>query len=254
MLPFHSHTYYAVTLLIVALIGVSLVVTGCGTSQVESTAIPPSSATTTSLTPTPVATPTAAPTATGIPPAPTLTASAAATLTVGEILAELHTSFATAAASNTRAALTTVPMEQTALARPTPTLYVFPTPWPTSPPEPTPVVGLQYFCAPQIHGFYQSNCWIVRLGNEYIYVDGGYLYNVASGDLSDTSIGVIIVFTRLITLEGTGPTERYLTPQRLGPVHIAGVDGSRVTVLPDNAQPTPVVFVFDLATRQWVNP
>ena len=115
------------------------------------------------------------------------------------------------------------------------------------------MVGLQYFCTPQIHGFYQSDCWIVRLDNEYIYVDGGYLYNIASGDLSDTSIGAIIVFTRSITLEGTGPTGRYLTPQRIGPVHIGTVDGTRVTVIPDNPQ-AGVTFVFDLLTREWVGP
>jgi hypothetical protein len=189
-------------------------------------------------------------------PIPTLTANAAATLTVGEILAEINTTFATADASNTRAALTTIPLELTALARPSPTLYLFPTPGPTSPPEPTPIVGQQSGekCPTSVHGFYPSGrCWIILLNNEYVYVDAGYLYNVASGDLADTSIGAILVFTRPRSLQGAGPSAFYQTPQRLGPVHIGTVEGTRVTVIPDDPQAT-ITFVFDLATRQWVPP
>jgi len=44
----------------------------------------------------------------------------------------------------------------------------------------------------------------------------------------------------------------YQTPQKVGAVRIAAVSGTRVMLLPWNAQPTPVSFVFDLATRQWV--
>jgi len=65
----------------------------------------------------------------------------------------------------------------------------------------------------------------------------------------DPALGAIAVF------DGR-PTEFYPTPQHLGPVHMAAVTGTPVTVLPDNAPPTPVVFVFvfDLGTRQWVGP
>ncbi len=188
--------------------------------------------------------PLTAATVVGVSPAPTLTAGAAATLTVAEIVAEINTTFATAAASNTRAALTTIPAEQTALAGPTPNPYDWPTPWRTSAPEPTPVVGQQQECSPGIHGFNPSNCWVVLLNNEYLHVNAGYLYNDASGDLSDTTIGVIVVFDAGI--------ERYPTPQRRGPMHIAAVDGTRVTVIPDDPQ-AHVTFVFDLLTRQWID-
>jgi hypothetical protein len=146
-------------------------------------------------------------------------------------------------------------MEQTALARPSPTLYIIPTPWPTSPPEPTPVLGRQPLedCATGIHGFDPTNCWIVLLNNQYVYVDGGNLYNVVSGDLSDTSIGTILVFTRPLTLSGIGSSEFYRTPQQLGPVDITMVNGFLVTVVTANPG-TRVSFVFDLATRQWVSP
>lgn len=186
-------------------------------------------------------------TPTGIPPAATLTADAAATLTVADIFADIHSMFATAATSNARADLTTISMEQTALARPTPAHRVFPT-WPTSVPAPTPVVGPRPLedCAPGIGGIFPTNCWIVRLDNEYLYLYGGYLYNVPAGDISDTSIGAIIVMN--------GTIGRYPTPQRLGPVHIVAVDGARVTLQTDNTQPIPVTFVFDLRTRQWVDP
>ncbi len=222
-----------------------LSLTACGQAVGTSTALPPD------LTPT-----TAVATTTGVPPAPTLTAYAAATLTVGEILAEIHSAGATTVAAEARGALTTVPMEQTALARPSPTLYIFPTPWPTSAAEPTPVVGQQSgeHCPTSIHGFHPSGrCWIVLLDNEYVYIDSGYAYNVASGDLSDTSIGTLLVFTRPLTLAGVGPSAFYPTPQRLGPVHIAAVDGFLVTVVTDDPG-TNVSFAFDLATRQWVTP
>lgn len=224
-----------------------LISVACGQTQ----PVLPTSETPTA--PPPELTPTAAATVTGVPPVPTRTANAAATLTVGEILAEIRAGGATKVVAEAQGALTTIPLEQTALARPSPTLYIIPTPWPTSLPEPTPVLGRQPLedCATGIHGFDATNCWIVLLDNQFVYIDGGNSYNVISGDLSDTSIGTILVFTRPLTLSGIGSSELYRTPQQLGPVDITMVDGSLVTVVTDNPG-TSVSFVFDLATRQWV--
>lgn len=223
-----------------------LVMTACGQAGTS----PLATAGTATASP-PDLTPTTAATATGVPLAPTLTAYAAATLTVSELGAEIRSMGATAEAANTRAALTTVPLEQTELARPSPTLYTFPTARGTSVPASTPVIGLQppEHCVPMVHGFEQtnqSNCWIVLLNNEYLYVDAGYLYNVSSGDLNDETIGAIIIFG------GAGPTAFYQTPQRLGPVYIVSVDGTQVHLALDGHPPTAIAFVFDLATRQWV--
>jgi hypothetical protein len=91
-----------------------------------------------------------------------------------------------------------------------------------------------------------SNCWIVRFDNEYLYVFGGYLYNIRSGDLSDTSSGAIAV--------AGGFNGWYPTPQQLGPIRIVAVDGARVTLQTYATQAAPVTFVFDLRTRQWLEP
>ncbi len=223
----------------------SLLLLAFSLSSCGQTADPLSVVVGTSTPSSPALTATVVGTLTSGPTAPTLTVYAAATLTVAELMATARSGGATAAAVDTRRALTVIPLEQTALARPTPTLYILATLGPEAP-EPTPILGLQPGCAPSIHDFNQSNCWITLLNNEYIYVDAGYKYNVVSGDLADESIGTLVVV-------GNGPTMFYPTPQRLGPVHITAVTGSRVTVVLDNAPPNSVSFIFDLAMLQWIN-
>jgi hypothetical protein len=181
--------------------------------------------------------------------APTLTAHAIATLTVAELGAETTSEGATAEAANIRDDLTVAAVQQTALARPTPSLYTFPpTPTSASVPEPTPILGLQppERCVLSVHGFHQRNCWVVRLDNEYIHVDAGYEFNVRTNDLADVSLGALLV--------ADGSFGVYLTPQHVGPVRVASIDGARVTVMTDGMPPTPVTFVFDLRTHQWVSP
>jgi hypothetical protein len=50
----------------------------------------------------------------------------------------------------------------------------------------------------------------------------------------------------------------YSTPQRAGPVEIVSVDGMRFTLVvisdPWTTATPGATFVFDLSTRQWVNP
>jgi hypothetical protein len=86
----------------------------------------------------------------------------------------------------------------------------------------------------------------VRLNNEYLYLFGGYLYNIRSGDLSDETMGALLV--------SGDTTEWYPTPQQIGPVRIVTVDGTRVILQTTNTQSPPVTFVFDLRTRQWLDP
>jgi hypothetical protein len=47
--------------------------------------------------------------------------------------------------------------------------------------------------------------------------------------------------------------EFYMTPQRLGAVHISNITGALVILMPDDPQ-AQTIFTFDLATRQWVPP
>lgn len=121
------------------------------------------------------------------------------------------------------------------------------TPWPTSVPQPTPVVGPQSECAWGIHnGFFDNSCWVVQLNNDYLYLFGGWLYNIRSGDLSDETMGALLV--------SGNTTEWYPTPQQIGPVRIVTVQGSSVILQTTNTQSAPVTFVFDLLTRRWVKP
>ena len=45
----------------------------------------------------------------------------------------------------------------------------------------------------------------------------------------------------------------YQTPQKVGAVHLAELNGTQVTLAPDDPQ-LATTFVFDLVTRQWVTP
>jgi len=188
-------------------------------------------------------TPTAAP-----PPAsPTLAPGAEATLTIASMKATLGVMVATADAVRARIALTQGPLMLTALARPTPRVYpTFPPP-PTSGPEPPPPLGLlpDDECVAAYHQFAAKNCWIGVWNNEYVKVYAG-LDTLTDGQ------GEIVVVTRTLTLRGYAVY--YPTPARVGSVHTVSASGSRLTLVPDAEQPTPVVFIFDIATRQWVGP
>jgi hypothetical protein len=93
----------------------------------------------------------------------------------------------------------------------------------------------------------------------------GHIYRVTSGrEGRDSDMG-----QGLITVSELGPDDRfhdigtYLTPSRQGSVEIASIDGTRVYLVqsqvpqPSDEDVTPIpnfVFVFDLATDQWVSP
>ncbi|MBF6613418.1 MAG: hypothetical protein IVW55_09860 [Chloroflexi bacterium] len=102
-----------------------------------------------------------------------------------------------------------------------------------------------------------DSCWQGMVNGQFLSVKTG-----RQGRRGDISQGII-------TLSELGLDDRfhdigtYLTPLRQGSVEMASMDGTRVYLVrsttpqpPDvDVTPTPgVIFVFDLATRQWLDP
>ncbi len=130
---------------------------------------------------------------------------------------------------------------------------------PPSEPTSTPELGLHSGCSNKnsLEPFF-INCWGGIVNGDYIDVEVG-----REGSLGDKQQGVIMVVN--ISQQSS---EMYRTPQRVGPVRIVEVDGTRFTLAPIDyyyfetpgalqtpwATTTPgPVFVFDIATRQWVS-
>ncbi len=101
-------------------------------------------------------------------------------------------------------------------------------------------------------------CWQATLDGQVILVQAG-----REGHLGDIGQGVVTV--SILGQDGRYHDDgTYLTPMRQGAVRIASVDGTRVYLVVAEFQPpdsgaTPIatpgmVFIFDLATRQWVSP
>lgn len=61
------------------------------------------------------------------------------------------------------------------------------------------------------------------------------------------------VYTTTLDLRTLGPKQQYDTPIRAGKVYVQGVTWPHMTVAVYDSNPL-ITFVFDLATRQWVNP
>lgn len=120
--------------------------------------------------------------------------------------------------------------------------------WTPGPPPPgpsaTPRLGLFSACAsrssrdPQI-----VTCWVGVLNGQIVDVDTG-----SEGLDGDPDQGIVIVYTR-----GTRDTQLFETPDKVGPVQITSIDGTRFTLTTVNHQP-PITYIFDIAARQWVNP
>jgi hypothetical protein len=85
--------------------------------------------------------------------------------------------------------------------------------------------------------------WIGIVNNEYVVVYAGAYRN-------DHDQGVLVVRTVALSTEPlTGPDE-YMTPVRAGAVSVVAVESLRLTLQARDGQQ----FVFDVGTRQWVNP
>lgn len=106
----------------------------------------------------------------------------------------------------------------------------------------------------------QYSCWRGLVDGELITVAAGQ-----QNFYGDRSQGLFIVFHRGVFDSSASSTEVYSTPLKLGGVQILEIDGTRFTLAPydpmatyipePQRSPTPgIVFVFDLATRQWVSP
>ena len=126
-------------------------------------------------------------------------------------------------------------------------------PPPTLPPQPTPTHGVglitDSFCIRALHGGFPRfpSCWEARVNNQWVLVGGGQ--TEASGESLAQSMILICPGPCFDPDEGT----IYLTPRNVQEVRIAHVTGTLVTVVPrDPARPD--VFLFDLATNQWVTP
>jgi hypothetical protein len=99
------------------------------------------------------------------------------------------------------------------------------------------------------------SCWHGTLNGQLLAIDAGH--EQREGNLQQ---GVIEVSLYDLSQQNTLSDDLYQTPLAVGAVRIVSVDGTRVTLAPwDPATPEPpptpsTIFVFDLATRQWVNP
>jgi hypothetical protein len=144
--------------------------------------------------------------------------------------------------------------------------YAFDTPPPvprlgTPEPSPTWVMGMQG-CT-NLPGYYPQmyGCWRGVINGELTGISGG-----RQGTEGDRTQGLLMIFHGPLFDPTASTTEVYSTPLKIGGVHLVSVDGTRVTLVrydfpgvlytPTTVPSlTPsVVFVFDLATRRWVNP
>jgi hypothetical protein len=116
-------------------------------------------------------------------------------------------------------------------------------------PTVTPEMGMVGGCAmTSSRGPQCYNAWRVVINGEIIEVRAG-----REGSDGDQSQGLITVNNW-----HTHAYDIYRTPQRVGEVKIVSVDGMQFTLAvvqsPWTTATPGMTFVFDLATRQWVNP
>ena len=182
------------SLVLKALLIPSLFLTGCGTSQIGSTAIPTAPATTTSLAPTPLAT-------------PTLTR-AQWDATKIAILDNTEHERQTRVASGTPFASTPIPLTQVA-------------------PATTPVMGISYECLDHSNTFDFGNCWTGRISDEYIFI-------IAGAPKTDPARGTLRVYTTSLDMGNFGPLQIYTTPTNAGLIKVTDAIGERLTLRSNN--------------------
>ena len=161
-----------------------------------------------------------------------------------------HQAFATRNAQRLSQVRTEVALTPT---EPRPTLG----PWPT----PTVRLGMHECVNANTMDPQMANCWIGVVNGEFMGVAGGF-----EGSFDDPNQGLVMVFHGRLFSSTDPTTEIYRTPQRIGPVRIVSVNGTLFTLAPIDfstpgavltpwATQTPgILFIFDLSTRQWVNP
>ena len=117
---------------------------------------------------------------------------------------------------------------------------------PTSEPVPTPFLGISGECAQANRVFNYGGCWAGVVNGQYLFVGAGTRR-------SDADQGVLRVYTRTADLQTYGPVQWYSTPSKLGSIVPTQVVWPLLTLITESGTP-PTTFIFDLATRQWVNP
>ncbi len=122
-----------------------------------------------------------------------------------------------------------------------------PTDTPGEPPDypsPTPMLGMLPGCSnASPYGPQGISCWRGVINGQLVEVAAG-----RQGLDGDPTQGIVKVHIR-----GQEAEDIYQTPNRVGAIRVVSVSGTLVT-LSTTGQPTPQVFEFDLATRQWVSP
>jgi hypothetical protein len=126
-----------------------------------------------------------------------------------------------------------------------------PTPLPL---QPTPTLQLGLGAASNGPGYRSDRPVNI---NTWVGLVNGQMLTLMAGRLSDTidpHQGFLTVYQGTRMDDNAPTTHVYLTPMRLGVVQIISVEGIHAELgLGDNPT-TQVAFVFDLVTRQWVNP
>jgi hypothetical protein len=130
------------------------------------------------------------------------------------------------------------------------------------PPQPSPtwVMGMQGCVNGISYAPLMLGCWRGVLNGEFLSIAGG---RQTEGDRRQ---GLLLVFHGPLFDPLAATTEVYSTPMKLGAVRLVSVEGTRCTLIPfdpigSQGTPTPLIsptpsilFVFDLATRQWGSP
>jgi hypothetical protein len=131
------------------------------------------------------------------------------------------------------------------------TSYALGTPYPftttfTTTVEPvlTPILGINGDCAQGNSRFSYEGCWTDRLVDGYIFVATG-------APLADLSQGSILVYTTTLDLRTYGEGHWYQTPTLSGPVRPIEVTWPLLILGTTDDNP-PILFTFDLLTRQWL--
>jgi hypothetical protein len=116
---------------------------------------------------------------------------------------------------------------------------------PPSRPSPTPMMGMLPGCGnTSAYGPQAYSCWRGLVNGQIVEVYAG-----REGSNGDPTQGIVRVHVR----GQEGADDVYQTPQRVGAVQIASVDGTEFTLETVDLA-TPQVFVFDLDSREWVSP
>jgi len=139
----------------------------------------------------------------------------------------------------------------------TPPITKGPAAWGTPGPTSTVELGMLSGCPPPANPRQPEfvSCWRGVINGHYVDVQTGRYTGEGA-----QSQGILMVNVWRDNDYSTLTRDIYETQERVGTIRIVSVEGTRFTLSPyDHRTPGPtatpgVTFVFDLSTRQWVNP